>query len=81
MNNLGGLFYSGHGVVQDYAQARRWFEKAAASGSADAMNNLGYIYERGQGVAQDDNQARRWYEKAAAGGNASAKASLEKLPK
>jgi hypothetical protein len=81
MNNLGSLYFFGHGVAQDYGQARQWFEKAAAAGNADAMFNLGFMYEHGQGVALDSIQARQWYVKAAAGGNASAKASLEGLPK
>ena len=33
-NNLGVLYAEGQGVAQDYAQARTWFEKAAAQGHA-----------------------------------------------
>ncbi len=76
MFSLGYLNANGHGVTQDYQQARQWYEKAAAGGSRSAMNNLGALYASGRGVAQDYQQARDWYEKAAAAGNARAMNSL-----
>jgi TPR repeat protein len=36
-SNLGVLYFKGHGVLQDYAMARQWFEKAAAQGHVAAM--------------------------------------------
>jgi hypothetical protein len=57
---------------QDYAEARRWYEKAAAAGETAAMTNLGLLYNAGHGVPQDYAAARSWYEKAAATGNAEA---------
>ena len=36
MRNLGLLYESGQGVAQDYAKAREWYEKAAATGKPDA---------------------------------------------
>ena len=45
MNNLGWLYQAGHGVPQDYAKAREWYEKAAAKDNAQAMKNLGWLYE------------------------------------
>ena len=53
MNNLGTLYYYGHGVPQDYSKAREWYEKAAAAGNAAAMRNVGLLYHNGQGVPQD----------------------------
>jgi TPR repeat protein len=53
---------------QDYAAARRWFEKAAAAGEAGGMTDLGFLYANGHGVPQDYAVARSWYEKAAAAG-------------
>jgi TPR repeat protein len=61
---------------EDYAEARRWYEKAAAAGEAQGMINLGSLYEAGNGVPQDYAAARRWYEKAAATGNAWAMINL-----
>ncbi len=80
MNNLGDLYAKGNGIPQDYEQAGRLFEKAAAAGNALAMNNLGILYENGWGVVQDKAQARAWLEKAAARGNDEAKLELTKLP-
>ena len=36
MTNLGRLYSNGHGVAQDYAKAREWFEKAADKGDEHA---------------------------------------------
>ena len=80
MYNLGNLYDDGHGVPQDSAKAREWYEKAADKGSAEAMFTLGLHYDYGQGVAQDSGKAREWYEKAAEKGDASAKARLQQLP-
>ncbi|MEK7761833.1 MAG: tetratricopeptide repeat protein [Nitrospirota bacterium] len=63
-------------VPQDYAQARQWWEKAAAQGDDLAQTKLGLLYENGRGVPQDFAQARQWYEKAAAKGYALAQGSL-----
>jgi TPR repeat protein len=65
--------------LKDYAQARQWYEKAIAAGSAEAMNNLGLLYDRGQGAKQDYAQARQWYEKAIAAGIAEAMNNLGEL--
>ena len=66
--NLGMLYYEGHGVRQDYATARHWWEQAAAQGTALAQYRLGVLYQKGRGVPQDDATAREWFEKAAAQG-------------
>jgi hypothetical protein len=79
MRYLGLLYNLGDGVVQDYAKAREWYEKAAYKDEATAMSNLGVLYANGQGVAQDYAKAREWYEKAADKGDASATAYLKKL--
>jgi TPR repeat protein len=41
--NLGQLYLKGHGVPQDYVQARQWFERAALQGQATAQYNLGLL--------------------------------------
>jgi len=38
---------------QDYAEAMRWFRKAADQGNADAQANIGDLYYYGHGVAQN----------------------------
>src|ERR1700728_3907230 len=49
------LFQSGRvaEAQQDYAEARRWYEKAAAAGETQAMMQLGFLYGNGNGVPQD----------------------------
>jgi TPR repeat protein len=79
MRNLGITYHYGHGVAQDDAKAREWFEKAADKGDASAMSNLGSLYENGYGVPQDYAKAREWYEKAAGKGDASAMTNLGRL--
>src|SRR5262249_50076156 len=76
MAALAFLYANAQGVVQDYAKAREWSEKAAEKGNADAMYNLGLAYANGQGVVQDYTKAREWYEKAAEKGSENAMAGL-----
>ncbi|MDZ4733241.1 MAG: tetratricopeptide repeat protein [Nitrospirota bacterium] len=63
--NLGMLYANGHGVPQDYSQARQWYEKAAAQGHALAQNNLAELYYAGLGVPQDAVRAYMWVNLAA----------------
>ena len=79
MNVLGLLHIKCRGIPCDYAQARHWFQKAAAAGSTAAMHNLGAMYEHGHGVAQDCAQARGWYRRAAEASNAPAAERLYPL--
>jgi len=72
------LYDYGRGVPQDYAEAMRWYRKAADQGNAGAQNNIGTLYDNGQGVRQDLPQARAWMQKAAASGYESAKKWLAK---
>ena len=41
------LYLRGDGVPQDYAEAVKWFRKAADHGEADAQFNLGHMYAQG----------------------------------
>lgn len=40
-----------HGVVRDHEAAAHYLQRAAASGSAEAMAHLGHMYGAGMGVA------------------------------
>ena len=53
-------------MPQDYKIARKWYEKAAVQGHADAQYKLGDMYYNGKGVPQDYDRARQLFEKAAA---------------
>ncbi len=59
-NNLGSMYYNGHGMQQDYAEALKWYQKAAEQGHAGAQSNLGAMYQHGQGVPEDMVRAHMW---------------------
>ena len=62
----------GLGVPQNYAEAFKWFRKAADQENAEAQVLLGYMYYLGQGVPQNYEEAVKWYLKAAEQGDAQA---------
>ncbi len=62
--------------LKNYAEAVKWFRKAAEQGDADAQFNLAVCYENGEGVRQDFAEAVKWYCKAAEQGNAAAQNNL-----
>ena len=72
-NNLGEMFRDGDGVLEDDAEAVRWFRKAAEQGDAAAQLNLGSMYVTGVGVPKDDDEAYAWCSVAARHGNERAK--------
>src|SRR5260221_11633541 len=74
---LGLTFTFGYlGVAQDYAEAVKWYRKAADQNYAWAESNLGAFYEQGQGVVKDDVEAVKWYRKAANQGDIVAQSNL-----
>jgi Sel1 repeat len=73
---LGGMYYQGKGVPQDYIEALRWYRKAADQGNAKGQYGVGFMYEEGKGVPQDYAQAIAWYRKAAGQGNEKAQYGL-----
>jgi len=66
-------------VAQDYAEAVKYYLKAAELGNSGAQFNLGTLYATGQGTAQDYEQAVYWYQKAAEQGNTNAQYNLGNL--
>lgn len=70
--NTGLKYYKGAGVKQDYAEAFKWFQKAADRGNVNAQYNIGVAYGKGKGVTQDYAEAIKSYRKAANQGNAKA---------
>ena len=75
-HNMGVMYHNGYGVRQDYAEAVKWFRRAAAQGYASAQYNLGVMYKNGRGVRQDDTEAVKWFRQAAAQGLAPAPYNL-----
>jgi TPR repeat protein len=49
---LGGMYYNGQGVHQDYAEAAKWTRKAAEQGYTPAQAHLGVLYWNGQGCSK-----------------------------
>ena len=58
------MYDNGRGVQKDYAQAVKWYRKAAEQGDAMAQGSLGFMYENGRGVQKDKKEAAKWYRKA-----------------
>ena len=50
---LGDRYSSGEGVVDDDAEAMRWYHQAAERGYAPAQVDIGLMYDLGAGVEQD----------------------------
>jgi uncharacterized protein len=65
--NLGVIYDNGQGIVQKYAEAIKWYGKAAQQGLPAAQFNLGFMYRDGLGIARDLVQAHMWLSLAAAG--------------
>lgn len=74
--NMGVLYDRGLGVDQDYAEARRWYEKAAEQRYGRAEHNLGIMYESGKGVKPDMAQAAQWFRRGADDGQAASQNNL-----
>ncbi|MDP4658109.1 MAG: sel1 repeat family protein [Opitutales bacterium] len=70
---LGSFFQVG---PVDYAEAVRWFRKAAEQGDPDGEYYVGRAYDSGKGVSEDKVQAVKWYRKAAEKGVAIAQYML-----
>ena len=73
---LGKCYVDGEGVVQDYAEAVKWYRKSAEQGNAHGQNALGWCYYNGKGVVQDYAEAVKWYRKSVEQGNAAAQFNL-----
>jgi hypothetical protein len=56
-------------VRSDYAEAAKWWRKAADQGDAAAQSDLGWLYSSGQGVETNYAEAAAWYRKSAEQGN------------
>jgi TPR repeat protein len=62
------LYHEGDGVLQNYAQAAAWADKAAQQDVPEAQNLLGKYYHQGLGIEPDAKQALYWLERATKSG-------------
>lgn len=69
---IGFLFHKGLGVVQDDAEAAKWFVKAAEKGQAEAQLLLGTLFYFGTGVPQSYVTAFAWCDIAETNGQSDA---------
>lgn len=65
-----------YALEQDYAEAAKWWRKAAEQGYVKSQHSLGIIYDKGDGVEQDKAEAIKWYRLAAEQGYAEAQHNL-----
>jgi len=53
-----------YGLIQDYSQAKHWYEEAANQGEPFAEASLGIFYGAGKGVKQDYVLAYKWLDRS-----------------
>lgn len=76
-NEVGGWFYRGRHVPQNYETALQWWSRAAQQGNALAVGNMGLCYQTGHGIAADSTRAVQLYDRSIAAGNPALFQSLE----
>ena len=65
MCQIGYCYKNGFGIIQNYAQAKKWFLQAANLGNSKAMYEMGELYYYGNSLQVDYKTAASWYQKAA----------------
>jgi putative methionine-R-sulfoxide reductase with GAF domain len=76
---IGARYVQGDEVQKDYAEAVKWFTRAAEQGHVGAQTALGAYYWAGRGVPKDLSQAFYWSVLAREGGDETAKYRVESL--
>jgi len=64
---LGFMYDEGQGIPQDYAEAAKWYRRAAKQGNKAAQHNLGLM---------DHAETAKWYRRAAEPGGVAAGSNL-----
>lgn len=76
---IGIRYGTGANVIQNDAEAAKWFERAAEQGHVQAQARLASYYWSGRGVPKDLSKAYFWASLAWAGGDENSKMLLEGL--
>ena len=76
---LGYMYQKGDGVKKNFAEAAKWYRKAADLDCSRAAHKLGRMYEKGEGVPMDISEAAKWYRKSAEQGDARAQEDLGEM--
>ena len=58
---LGGMYYIGKGVLQNYKEAHKWLLKGTLNRNHQAMGILGMMHYNGHGVEQNDILAHMYF--------------------
>ena len=69
---VGSMYDNGRGVAQDFANAAKWYRRAAEEGDTVSQTYLGFLYYCGRGVPQNDVLAHMWFSLSAANGSKTA---------
>ncbi len=68
-NEVGGWYYRGRHVKQNYEEALQWWAKSAKQGNPQAIGNMGLCYRTGHGIAADSAKASQLYLRSIKAGN------------
>lgn len=68
-NEVGGWYYRGRHVNQNYKEALQWWTKSANQGNAQAIGNMALCYQTGNGIEADSLKASQLYIKSLEKGN------------
>ena len=79
--NLGIMYASGLGVIQDYNEAVKWFRLSSSQVNAQAQKIYGLMYASGRGVTQDYVRAHMWWNISASSGDKKAESNRDKVAK
>ncbi|AYV77683.1 MAG: hypothetical protein Edafosvirus1_14 [Edafosvirus sp.] len=66
---IGHMYYHGHHVKRNYAEALKYFTLSADQGNSSAEMNIGVMYMYGQGVVKDERVAVKYIKNSAEKGN------------
>ena len=73
------MYINGDGVERNYAEAFKWFRRAAAAGHTRSQYDLGSMYRNGEGMKENKDAAKYLYTLAANKGHATAAYELAKI--
>ena len=62
---LATMYFKGHGVQKDLAEALKWYKAAANQDNAEGQFYVGSIYLMGIGVSRDPVEGLKWLERSA----------------
>ncbi|KAG0222254.1 hypothetical protein BGW42_006751 [Actinomortierella wolfii] len=77
--DLGEMYMTGTGSVQDDFKALFLYFRAAEKGHTEAQFRIGQMYQSGRSIPSDIERAKHWFEKAIENGHVQAKLNLDAM--